>query len=152
MIREYSTTTAHYQELINALGKHNVKEKIESPFDFIQLASIGVSASMIGSFLNYFKLSKEATAHMLNISSATLYRWMKTNKTLERNDSIKLFEIADLFLYGIEIFEDRDNFFKWLELPNTTLGGMKPQELIEIPGGVDKVRNILGRIEYGVYS
>ena len=65
---------------------------------------------------------------------------------------MKLFEIADLFLYGEEVFGDRDAFFKWLNLPNEALGGFEPQQLIEISEGVSKVRDILGRIEYGVYS
>jgi putative toxin-antitoxin system antitoxin component (TIGR02293 family) len=63
-----------------------------------------------------------------------------------------LLEAADLFLYGIEVFESKANFFKWLQLPNTSLGDIEPQELIEIPGGISKVRDVLGRIEHGVYS
>jgi putative toxin-antitoxin system antitoxin component (TIGR02293 family) len=65
---------------------------------------------------------------------------------------VKLFEITDLFLYGTDVFGSQENFFKWLQLPNAALGGMEPQELIEIPDGISKVRDILGRIEYGVYS
>jgi putative toxin-antitoxin system antitoxin component (TIGR02293 family) len=89
---------------------------------------------------------------MLNISEPTIYRWIKANKQLERNISVKLFEIADLFLYGTEVFGSREDFFKWLNLPNTALGRMEPRELIEIPGGVSKVKDLLGRIEHGVYS
>jgi putative toxin-antitoxin system antitoxin component (TIGR02293 family) len=55
-------------------------------------------------------------------------------------------------LYGNEVFGSQTNFFKWLELPNTALGGLEPKELLEIPNGVSKVRDLLGRIEYGVYS
>lgn len=56
-------------------------------------------------FRIYFDLPRDIIADMLNISVPTLYRWTKSNKNLERNYSIKLFEIADLFLYGIEVFE-----------------------------------------------
>jgi putative toxin-antitoxin system antitoxin component (TIGR02293 family) len=89
---------------------------------------------------------------MLNISAPTIYRWVKEDKKLERNFSVQLFELADLFLYGNEFFGSQTNFFKWLELPNTALGGLEPKELLEIPNGVSKVRDLLGRIEYGVYS
>ena len=88
---------------------------------------------------------------MLNISEPTLYRWIRANINLERNFSVKLFEITDLFLYGSEVFGSKDNFFKWLNLPNTALGGMEPQELVDIPEGVSKIKDVLGRIEHGVY-
>jgi putative toxin-antitoxin system antitoxin component (TIGR02293 family) len=89
---------------------------------------------------------------MLNISSPTLYRWIKSNKSLDRNYSILLFELTDLFLYGAEVFDSKENFMKWLKLPNTALGGLEPQELLEIPGGISKVKDIVGRIDYGVFS
>jgi putative toxin-antitoxin system antitoxin component (TIGR02293 family) len=146
------TTTVHYQKLVEILGNKYVKEKIESPFDFIHIASKGVNANIIDNFRAYFNITKDVTAHMLNISEPTLYRWLKSNKNLERNYSIKLFEIADLFLYGTEVFGNKDNFLKWMHLPNTALGGMEPQELIDIPSGVSKIRDVLGRIEHGIYS
>jgi len=152
MIAEAQTTTEHYKKLIEILGEDNVQAKIESPFDFIHIASRGINAGIINNFRTYFNISRDAAAHMLNISEPTLYRWIKANKNLERNYSVKLFEIADLFLYGSEVFGSKDNFFKWLSLPNTALGAMEPQELIEIPGGLSKIKDILGRIEHGVYS
>ncbi len=152
MITEIESTTRHYKKLTELLGKKYVKSSFESPFDFIHIANKGINANVVKNFRLYFSLSRSLTAHMLNISEPTLYRWTKSNKNLDRNFSVKLFEIADLFLYGIEVFESKENFFKWLNLPNTALGGMEPQELIEIPGGVSKVRDILGRIEHGVYS
>lgn len=152
MIKEMETTTAHYKELMNVLGKKNVHFAFESPFDFIHLAKQGIDAAVIKNFRSYFDLSRDSVAFMLNVSEPTLYRWTKSNKSLDRNFSVKLFEIADLFLYGIEVFGDKENFFKWLKLPNTALGNMEPYELIEVPGGVAKVKDVLGRIEHGVYS
>lgn len=146
------TTTEHYRKLTEILGKQYVQATIESPFDFIQIASKGVNANVIKNFRVYFNISRDSAAHMLNISTPTLYRWIKGNKSLERNYSVQLFELADLFLFGIEVFSGRENFLKWLSLPNTALGGMEPGELINIPGGISKVRDILGRIEHGVYS
>ena len=152
MIIEKEITTEHYKELVKVLGAKYVSNKVESPFDFIHLANEGIKAAVIKNFRTYFDLPRGRTAHILNISEPTLYRWTKANKNLDRNFSVKLFEIADLFLYGIEVFEDKDTFFKWLNLPNTALGGLEPNELIEIPGGVSKVKDVLGRIEFGVFS
>jgi putative toxin-antitoxin system antitoxin component (TIGR02293 family) len=152
MITTSETSTAHYKKLIKVLGKRHVKSKIESPYDFIHIASKGISAEVIKNFRDYFNISREDTANMLNISSPTLYRWIKSNKFLDRNYSILLFELTDLFLYGTEVFSSKDNFIKWLNLPNTALGGLEPQDLLEVPGGIAKVKDIIGRIEHGVYS
>ncbi len=145
-------TTEHYEKLVEVLGKKYVSVLIESPFDFIHIARTGINVNVILNFSKYFNLTKELVAQLLDISEPTLYRWTKTNRNLDRNFSVKLFEITDLFLYGEEVFGNRDAFFKWLKLPNEALGGLEPQELIEIPGGISKVKDILGRIEYGVYS
>jgi putative toxin-antitoxin system antitoxin component (TIGR02293 family) len=152
MIPVASSTTEHYRNLTNLLGKEYVKDKVESSYDFLHIASKGVSAQLIHNFREGFKLSLEETARMLNTSEPTLYRWTRNNKKLDRNFAIKLFEITDLFLYGTEVFGNQENFFKWTNLPNMTLGGIEPQELIEIPEGISKVRDILGRIKHGVYS
>ena len=150
--KEIETTTEHYKKLIQVLGKKYVSSKIESPFDYIHIASRGINAVVINNFRDYFNISREDTAHMLNVSSPTLYRWIKSNKSLEKIHSILLFELTDLFLYGNEVFGNKENFHKWLSLPNTALGGLEPQELLEIPGGISKVKDTLGRIEYGVYG
>jgi len=152
MIPDKEITTQHYKKLKEILGKNYVKGELESPFDFIHIAKKGINANVIKNFRIYFAISRDMTAEMLNVSTPTIYRWTKTNKNLEKNYSIKLFEIADLFLFGVEVFKNKDNFFKWLNLQNTALGGLKPIELIEIPDGISKVRDLLGRIEYGVYS
>lgn len=145
-------TTKHFQELRKVLGERYVRSQVKSPYDFISIATKGLNANAIKNFRIYFNLSLNTTAQMLNISEPSIYRWTKANKNLERNLSVKLFEISDLFLYGLEIFGSQEAFFKWLTLPNTALGGMQPQQLIDIPEGVSKIKDILGRIEHGVYS
>src|SRR5690606_7821899 len=133
---ERKTTTRHYEHLLEVLGKKYIRTKIESPFDFITIATKGVSANIIVNFRNHFNIPRAYAAELLNVSEPTIYRWIRSNKMLERNYSVQLFELTDLFLYGSEVFENKSNFFKWLELPNTALGGLEPKELLEVPGGV----------------
>ncbi len=145
-------STGHYQSLISILGRKYINTSIESPFDFISIATKGIDAQVIANFRTHFNIPRDKTAEMLNVSAPTIYRWIREKKKLERNYSVQLFELTDLFLYGNEVFENNEDFFKWLRLPNTAFGGLEPQELLDIPGGISKVRDLLGRIEYGVYS
>jgi len=145
-------TKAHYADLVKILGKRFIKTSIESPFDFIAIASKGIDAQVISNFREHFGLPRDMTAQLLQVSEPTIYRWVRSNKKLDRNHAVQLFELTDLFLYGIDVMESRDHFMQWLSLSNTALGGMLPIDLLEVPGGIDKVRDVLGRIEYGVYS
>ena len=151
-MKEFDESTKQLREIREIFGKRYIKKDVESPYDYIHIANKGLDAKVIDNFRSYFDLSLNTTARMLCVSEPSIYRWTRSNKKLERNISIKLFEISELFLLGEEVFGSRENFFKWLNLPNTALGGMQPGELIDIPEGVSKVRDILGRIEHGVYS
>lgn len=145
-------TTSHYNRLAEILSREARKWQIDSPFDFISIATEGVDARIIENFLEYFDISKLETSKFLNISEPTIYRWTKSKRILDRNFSIQLFELTDLFLFGEEVFESQEKFFLWLELPNSALGGFEPKEILGIPGGISKVRDLLGRIDHGVYS
>ena len=111
-----ATTSKHYKTLLDILGRKYIRTEIESPYDFIHIASRGISAQVILNFRKYFNIPREITAEMLNVSGPTIYRWVRENKKLERNFSVQLFELADLFLFGTEVFHDNENFFKWLKL------------------------------------
>ena len=146
------TVSNRFSDIKEILGKKYVKGSIDNSFDFIHLANKKIAAQTIANFRKRFNLSINEVAEMLNTSEASIYRWIKVNKKLDRNIAVQLFELTHLFLYGIEVFENELNFFKWLNLPNTALGELLPINLISIPGGIEKVKTILGRIEYGVYS
>jgi len=152
MITEEFSSINHYKALKDILGRKYIKSDIESDFDFITIASRGVDAHIIENFKTHFNFPRDFVADLLNISSPTIYRWIKASKVLDRNYCVQLFELTSLFLYGSEVFQNKDNFFKWLNLPNIALGGLEPKELLDIPNGLSKVKNLLGRIEYGVFS
>lgn len=150
--RNFQLIENHYDKLVDILGKKFIRGRIESPFDYIIIASKGLNPRIIRNFSAHFKIPRDTTAEFLNVSEPTVYRWIRDNKELDRNHSVQLFELTDLFLFGIDVFESEGNFFKWLDLPNMALGGLEPKELLKVPGGISKVKNIVGRIEHGVYS
>jgi putative toxin-antitoxin system antitoxin component (TIGR02293 family) len=139
-----------YTEISEILGSGYVNEPIHSSYDYISLAGSGLNANVIRNFARHFQLRLSEISKMLNVSEPTIYRWSKSGRPLDKYVAIKLLEITELFLSGMELFGDRESFFKWLSLPNTSLGGMEPQELLQYPDGISKVRDALGRIEYGI--
>lgn len=51
-----------------------------------------------------------------------------------------------IFRLGLDTFEDKEKFRRWLCKPNISLGGAIPKELMNT-----QVLNCLYRIEYGNY-
>jgi len=52
---------------------------------------------------------------------------------------------------GIQAFEKKENFHKWLNMPSNALGDKVPAKLIETEEGLQQVLDELIRIEHGVY-
>jgi uncharacterized protein (DUF2384 family) len=53
---------------------------------------------------------------------------------------------------GIKIFGSPDEFRAWTKRKNITLGGVAPEELMDSVFGIRMIRDLLGRIAYGIVS
>ena len=53
---------------------------------------------------------------------------------------------------AVEVMESEDNARQWLTSPQVGLGGAVPLEYAETEVGAREVEDLLGRIEFGVYS
>ena len=96
--------------------------------------------------LDYGKL---ATA--LSVTRATLINKKKQEK-FNATLSERIMSLADIYSYGYEVFEDEDRFNQWMLRPNQALNGRLPYDLIDNQFGREEVKDIIGRIAYGVYS
>ena len=96
--------------------------------------------------LDYDKLS-----NMLSTTRATLIN-KKGAEHFSAALSERIVSIADVYSYGYEVFEDESNFNEWIFKPNQALGGRQPYELLDNQFGREEVKNVIGRIDYGVYS
>ncbi len=96
--------------------------------------------------LDYDKLAKA-----LSVTRATLINKQKDQK-FGLVLSEKIVGLADIYSYGYEVFENEDRFNQWMFSSNQALGGKIPYDLIDNQFGREEVRNIIGRIDHGVYS
>ncbi|HEY0040749.1 MAG TPA: MbcA/ParS/Xre antitoxin family protein, partial [Flavisolibacter sp.] len=65
--------------------------------------------------------------------------------------SERIFLLADLYSYGYEAFENKENFNQWMKTGNRSLGGITPLSLLDTLYGLEEVKHLIGRIEYGVF-
>ena len=62
--------------------------------------------------------------------------------------------LTELQVYATEVFGDADTASGWLETRLWELDNLSPREIVARSGevGLDRARDVLLRIEYGVYS
>jgi len=93
----------------------------------------------------------EQLAPMLGISKATLHR-RKLSGRLDLAESDRVVRFARLLGLATQVLESPENARLWLSTPKLGLGGAIPLRYAETEFGAREVEDLLGRIEYGVYS
>jgi putative toxin-antitoxin system antitoxin component (TIGR02293 family) len=69
-----------------------------------------------------------------------------------KETSERIYELAQLFGLGYEVFDSKEDFKKWLLTPSRALGDKIPFELLDSSFGFEMVENEIVRIQYNVYS
>jgi len=96
-------------------------------------------------------LPVQTLSRVLHITPRTIQK-KRASDLLDPFASEKLLELSRLFARGIEVFEDRNKFSRWLNLPCRALGNEVPLELLDTSFGFELVNNELGRMEHGIIS
>jgi putative toxin-antitoxin system antitoxin component (TIGR02293 family) len=96
-------------------------------------------------------LPMEKLVSRLGISKATLHRRKRTGR-LGPEESDRVLRFARLTGKAVEVLETKENARRWLSSPQAGLGGAVPLDYAETELGAREVEDLLGRIDYGVYS
>lgn len=120
-------------------------------FEKMHIVRDGVSKKDLELLKSKAELDYTTLAKALSVTRATLINKKRTEK-FNSGLSEKIIGMADLYSYGFEVFEDESLFNQWMARPNKALGGQAPYDLIDNQFGREEVKNLIGRIDYGVYS
>ena len=116
-----------------------------------ELAKAGVSKNALEAIKEKAKLDYDTLARGLGTARATLIN-VKGKAKFNPQLSEKIVGLADIYAYGYEVFEDDIRFNEWMFRPNKALGGVMPFDVVSNQFGREEVKNLIGRIEHGVYS
>jgi putative toxin-antitoxin system antitoxin component (TIGR02293 family) len=122
-----------------------------TPLQLIDRSRQGLVGTEAGHIANRLGVSDKEMARLLNQSVATFHRQAKAGR-LDAPTSERLLLLNRLANYGTTVFQDQGKFMRWLRRPLRLLGERSPFDLLDSPTGVQLVEDILGRIEYGVFS
>ena len=117
----------------------------------IQAIEKGLPVSELEALQASLEIPLEVLAQRLGISRATLHR-RKTSGRLAPDESDRVVRFARLMGKAMGIFTTEADARLWLTSPQVGLGGAVPLEYATTEVGAREVENLLGRIEYGVYS
>src|SRR4051812_44274063 len=117
----------------------------------MQLARTGISKQDLELLKQTTGLDYDNLAKGLAVTKATLFN-KKGKEKFSADLSERIVSLADIYSYGYAVFEDVEHFNTWMHRPNGALGGQHPYAIIDNQFGREEVKDLIGRIEYGVYS
>jgi putative toxin-antitoxin system antitoxin component (TIGR02293 family) len=124
---------------------------VMTPLEKMELVMEGVSKKELEQLKDITEMDYDRLAKALSVTRATLIN-KKGKEKFGMGLSEKIVGLADIYSYGYSVFEDEDRFNQWVMRSNKALGGQAPFDLLNNQFGREEVRNLIGRIEYGVYS
>jgi putative toxin-antitoxin system antitoxin component (TIGR02293 family) len=149
--RAPKTGSGNDSKMTGVLIEAGAPEYVLSSFEKMDLAEKGITKTALEKFKRTAGLDYDQLAMVLNVARATLIN-KKGNEKFNTDLSDKILGLADLYSYGYEVFEDRARFNMWIFSSIRALGGQTPFSLLHSSYGRQEVKNLIGRIEYGVYS
>lgn len=135
---------------VHEAPKEMTFREVATPY-LVKKLEAGLPVAELDELQHSLDLPTEKLAPMLGISKATFHRRKGTGEKLGSSVSDRVVRFARLLGKAIMVFGEEDAR-RWLNSPQFGLGGAVPLEFAKTEVGAREVENLLGRIEYGVYS
>lgn len=123
-----------------------------APAKLVEALRAGLPFGELQDLQSSLAVPADRLAPMLGISKATLHRRKGERRRLTPAVSDRVVRYARLLGQAFQVFGDIESAKLWLGTPQFGLGGAVPLDYAQTEIGAREVENLLGRIEYGVYS
>lgn len=123
----------------------------KSDVDLVELLEEGFTKNSYLKAKELTGFSHQDMAAVLSVSTKTLESKRGRDK-LSDTASERLLKLAEVAASGIHVFGSVELFREWLRRPLRPIGGKRPVDLMVNMYGLEVVKQLLGRIEHGVYS
>lgn len=136
-------------------GVRVLRREITSELELAEAVREGLPSESLDYVLNDMREWAGSQAVVLDVigSRRTLERKTGGRETsLKPAESDRLARLARLMVRAEQAIGNPDKAHRWLMKPNRALGGQVPLKLLDSDAGASAVEQVLGRIEYGVYS
>jgi len=141
-----------YDRIVSVLGgSAAVGQSIKNDIDLIEITRKGLPKAVLQTLSNILGISMEKMSQLLHVSHRTIQRKHDT-ELLNVYPTEQIIEIAQVISQGIDVLGTLDAFTSWLHSEVRHLNYEKPINYLDTSFGTKLIKDILGRIAYGVYS
>jgi putative toxin-antitoxin system antitoxin component (TIGR02293 family) len=127
---------------------------IKGRADLIAQIHRGFPVAVIEKLADELELPQQTLLKVARIAPATLTRRRRSpSGLLSPEESDRIYRIAEVYRAAIQLFEgDGESARRWLGEPARALGGETPLQHLDTEAGAAQVRDLIGRLEHGVYT
>lgn len=133
------------------MGLNSQKNIINTKVDYINLIRKGLPKKSLDKLMDITDFTVIEMAAIVHTTDRTLRRYTDEQK-LNPEQSERIIELANLYARGEEVFENLDNFKKWMDTSILALGNKKPKDFLDTSIGIELLMDELGRIQHGVFA
>lgn len=120
--------------------------------DLINKIREGLSYESVSKLSKFIDIKESEFCKYIDIPHRT-YARRKTEGKFKPDESDRISRVALVLSEAILLFEgDTQRAVKWMSSPKIALGGDTPLEYIDTEIGTQEVRDLISRIEHGVFS
>jgi putative toxin-antitoxin system antitoxin component (TIGR02293 family) len=132
-------------------GKRTLGKRILSQQDLISAVRGGLRTSTVDAVIEELDVPRAHVLPTLRIARRTMERRRVTGRLLPE-ESERVYRLAKILAIAESVLGNKEKARHWLNTSNRALGNVSPLSLLASEAGTDEVMNVLGRIEFGVYS
>ncbi|MGH8607945.1 MAG: type II RES/Xre toxin-antitoxin system antitoxin [Gammaproteobacteria bacterium] len=114
----------------------------------------GFRVAVIEKLADELCLPQQTLLKVTKIAPATLTRRRKSaSGLLSSEESDRVYRIAAAYRSALQLFEgEAESARRWLNEPAKALGNNSPLQHLDTEAGAAEVRDLIGRLEHGVYT
>ena len=118
-----------------------------------QVAEIkeGLPAGIVDALVRELEISRKELARISGVAERTLIRKIQDGR-LTADQSERMARVARLLNRAIDVLGTKERALHWLKAPRSYFSGKPPLDFADTELGSQEVFNLLGHIEYGVFS
>ncbi len=122
-----------------------------APAEAVAAVRAGLPVAVFEGLARALRVPEARLAQVVGLSTTTLGR-RKRAGALAPDEGDRVWRVAALFDRAAQVFGGEEEAAAWFVDPNLALGDEPPLALADTEPGARAVDDLLGRIEYGVYS
>ncbi|MFG1347930.1 antitoxin Xre/MbcA/ParS toxin-binding domain-containing protein [Xanthobacter autotrophicus DSM 431] len=135
-------------------GEQVLHRQVVTPLDAHWTLRAGLPSEALSHVMgNLSVVNRETFLDMgVGIHERTMQRKQRMQAMLDPEQSRRLWTFADILARATDVLGSQEEAERWLLRPALALEQNRPIDLISTPAGEALVQDLLGRMEYGVYT